>query len=514
MQPVSENYNPYPDERWSEADVIFELVDTDAAEYALATSSSQAAISILDQTHNRIDEMSRKIGSLEQNQFILDGSFSLPYEDDNREVGWWSAAISDQNGMFSAAQILEYEFTADQNSVGFTIIFDDKADEFAANFDIEVYDAMGALINADIVVGNKSYIYVSEMPIIGYRKVKVVFYKTAIPRRRIRIVEVVFGIIQIFNRDNMTGLRLLYEISPGSENLSSAELEVTIGNLERKYNMINPHGIYKYLQQGQGLNVKMRVGTRRGDGEKVKMGRFYYTASSASDDALTALIMSNDPFLSLDDSICRIGRTGTWTVTEAVTAVIADSGLEISAVLSGSIGGRIIGKCIPSSSSHREALRLIAQAAMSNCFFNRDDELIFIELAEGSVVDTLDNDNLYTPAQIADLGRINKVEITVRDEYAETETIYVSTNKEAGEADKVKSIENPLVTNSSVADWLLAVLQKRVNYKLQERGNPAREIGDTIKIYDAYNENRNAIVIREEYRFDGILKADSVAWGT
>ena len=122
---LSEAYNPYPDERWSTARVIFELVDIDAAEDATATVTSEAEISKLSQTHNRVVEMEKKLATLEQNYFLLDGSFELPDENDNGEVGWWSGEISDSNGQLN--QVLEFNFTEPQSSIGFTIAFDEKS---------------------------------------------------------------------------------------------------------------------------------------------------------------------------------------------------------------------------------------------------------------------------------------------------------------------------------------------------------------------------------------------------
>ena len=503
--------NPYSRERWSDIRVNFELVDVDAAENASVTATSEAVLSKPDQTHNRIDSMDKKIASGEHNYFILDGSYILPEETDNGEVGWWSGEISGADGVFSTPQVLEFNFSSDQSSIGVTVVFDDKTNQYATDFTIQVYDSTMTLLGEDIVEGNNRSVYVSDMPIDGYRKVKITFYKTSIPHRRVRVAEVVFGIVQTFDKTSTTELKLLYEISPWMENLPSRELTITVENLDRRYNMINPQGIYKYLQEGQGLTAAIGVGESQSTIERVNMGRTYYAYSAAENSSMTAKITAYDWFYFMD-GICRIGTTGIWTVDDAIAAVIADCGLPITTHIPTEIGSRTVGKCIPSDATHKEAIRLIAQASMSVCFFNRDDDLEFIDLVLGTAVDTLENGALYDPASVSVSDRVNIVELTASDEYVGTETIYRSQNKETGEVDKVKTVSNPLAVNSGVSDWILAVLQKRINYSLQERGNPAREVGDTVKIHDAYSENRDAIMIREEYQFNGALKASSIAW--
>lgn len=513
MQELS--INPYPSTRWSNIRVKFEIADTDAAEDATPTATSEAAISNLAQTHNRKDEASKKIAALEKDYFLLDGSFELPDETDNGEIGWWSGEISDENGELAVPQVLEFNFTKNHSSIGFTIVFDNKANEYATDFTIQIYDSIGNLLNEDVVIGNTSSVYISEMPVENYRKAKIIFTKTSKPFRRVRVCEVVFGIVEYFDKDNTTNMNLLYEVSLNAETFSAHELDITIDNIDKKYNMINPKGVYKFLQQGQKLDVEMGVGPEEHSVEKVNMGKFYYSYSQAEDDSITARITGHDLSYTLVRTRCRIGETGTWTVNDAVAAVIADSGLNITTIIPGSIGNRIVNKCIPYNLSHREAIRMIAQAAMCTCYFNRDDELVFEELdVAETAVDILDNDNMSVPAKISDLGRINRVELIVRDDYAETENIYTASNKEAGESERVRTFENPLAYNGqTVANWLLSIEQMRIKYELQERGNPAREIADTVKIYDAFGENRNAIITREEYMYDGTLSTNTEARG-
>ena len=50
------------------------------------------------------------------------------------------------------------------------------------------------------------------------------------------------------------------KLSPMESLCHLTSYQVTIENIDRKYNMINPQGIYKFLQQGQGLNVEIGVG--------------------------------------------------------------------------------------------------------------------------------------------------------------------------------------------------------------------------------------------------------------
>lgn len=515
MQTVSAAYAPYPDKRWSDLRVSFRLVDVDAAADATATASEADGISQLTQTHDGIEGMSAKWATLETDGWPLDGTCKiLPDDVTGYQTGWWSN-LSGADGSFATPPTLTFDFTADQSSIGFTVIFDDKANWYPKEVTVNVYNASSVLLGTKTVQCTSAK-QIIDLPIENYRQVVLSFGDTQKPYQRVRVSEVIFGIVQYFDKANIPGGSLLYEISPTAENLPSNELIITIDNTDRKYNMINPGGLYAYLQQGQPLDAEIGVGENRNSLEYVSMGRFYYAQAQAKDSAMTAEIIAYDRFYQLDKSIYRAGVTGTWTVAEAVGAVIADSGISITTVIPSAIGAISVNKCIPQNTTHREALRLIAQAAMCTCYFNRDDELVFAEIAERTPVDTLDGDNLYDVAEISVAERVNTVELTVMDEYAETETVYTASDLASGETAQVWAVDNSLVAaanGAAVAAWLLAMKQKRLTYELQERGNPAREIADTVTVYDAYGENRNAVITKKQFDYDGTLSADTRGWG-
>jgi len=508
MQSVSETYSAYPDARKCEAKATFRFVDTDAAGDATATATEYADASQLEQTHDGTETMTAKYATLETNGWPLDGTAAiLPDDVAGIDTGFWSN-ISGADGTFGVEPALTFDFTANHSSVGFTVIFD--AGTHPARFTIDAYDASDLLIStADVACTSDSEPV--SMPTANYRKIVLTFTETQQPYQRIRLAEVVFGLVKNYDKHNTKNASLLYEISPIAENLPSNELVIVVDNSDRSYNMVNPNGLYSYLQQSQPIDVTLGVGFPTP--EHVNMGRFYYTKSVSKDSSLTTEITANDRFYSLGKSICRIGITGTWTVAAAVAAIIADSGISIAVSIPANVASRTVNKCIPSTATHREALRLVAQAGRSTCYFDRNDVLTFVEIAAGAPTDTLDNDNMSEVAEITVSDRVNYVEVTVEDEYADTKNIYTADGVATGETAQTLSVKNPLVyEGASVADWLLSMSQHRLRYTLYERGNPAREIADTVTVYDAYGENSAAVITQEDYKYDGALSSVTKGW--
>ena len=489
-------YLPYADERRIDFEAIFELVDVDASTTATATGSKGTFFSMPFQTHDKISYMTRKIATSEPNEWKLDGSFFLVKENlDNDEIGYWSDALSDEDGNIETH--LYFEFATRQTSRGITVIFDDRTENYATDFKVIAYGAKGNVIAETTVTGNDSYMASADMLAEKYRKLEIIFTKTNKPKRRIRVVEVVFGYLRAFNNDDIVSLDVDYETSLYGNTLPTNRLSLTIDNSDRRYNIINPTGIYRYLQKGQGINASVLVG-----GNRVQLGRFFFDNSRSDDSAMTVTITAYDKIYLLSDTNINVGGAGTWTLTEAVNTIVKASNINISTYIDPEIAGRVIGRGIPPNTSVREALRLVAQAARCICYFNRVDILSFVEPKISDVVDYLDNDKMAQFPTISDTGLINSVEIEARNDYDEDakDKVFKAQNIAIDEEERKISISNPCVISNEVAEWVLSLCRYRITYNITERGNPARELIDTVNIADIYGENRNGITLRQSVK--------------
>lgn len=510
MENVSGAWAPYAAKIKPEALIEFELIDVDAAKLAgAAVSVETAGFASLAQSYDEITQMSSKIATLEPDYWALDSTFILPKKDGpNGETGWWSKALSGADGGFDVAPVLTFTFSEPQYSDGFTIVFDNKSGEVGSDFSIETYSGTTLLASA-AVSGNGQEVRVVDCPSAGYDRLVITVTKTSKPYRRLRICEVVFGYLQQFDADKIVSLKLTKETSLYMQSLAAGKLAVTIDNSDKAYNVLNPEGIYKFLQQGQGINSRLVL-----NGESVNTGRFYFDNATANDDALTATINAYDLIYRLDQAECNIGASGTWTVSEAVAAVIADSGIDLAVDIPAEIGARAVRKCIPQGTTHREALRLIAQAGMCHIFIDRLDRLAARDLDFGQSVDELAGSNMTTWGDAKDTGLINVVEIEAADEYSEAEALkFTATNRKAGEPLKVLSLNNPLINAQAVAEWILGLLGHRNQYNAVSMGNPARDLGDCVSIANVYGGQDPAVVIKQETTFNGSLLDKVTAYG-
>ena len=503
MRVTSPAFTPYADVRWVDFNIRFELLDETARGAAVPTVNGQEDCSQLEQLTDGIETMSEKWATLELNAWGLDGKHKIMPDDvTGLQTGWWGDVLSDENGDFASPPTLSFYFGgAPIDTIGFMLYFDDTADSYPASIRVTTYDADQATIIQQETFTNNKHNCVIDMPVQGYYKVKFEFLSTAKPYRRVRLAECLFGIVQDFDGDSLETVYITYGADLISEAFPSRQLNFTFENLDKKYNFINPNGLYAYLQQGQDIYAKAII-----NGEKVDMGVFEYTAAQASDDEVTGRIIANDIVLLSLESIFDGGSNTTVTLQNAVDAVLA--GLDIETSLA--YPSYQVSMAIPQGTTKREALRMLAQAAKSSIWIDRDGVLQIRPLDVSETADDeLNPDNMYSMGGIGVLEPVDCVELTVYNEYANTETIYT-----AGAGRRVKAVENPCAYNGQeVADWILAQCNRRIRYDKQNRCNPAVEIGDTLKIHDAYSENKNAVVIGQDINFDGGLSAKTKAVG-
>lgn len=494
MIKTSETYNPFPVIRRVGFEVEFRIIDVNAAKTVTASSESTAVVSSPAQTLDE-ERRTQDYQTLELNHIILDGSQPiLPDDVTGLQFGWWSEALSDADGVFSAPPSIRYDFTTDISSIGFTAFYAVPPTRLR----ITAYDADGATIaSQEFTPEGDAHIY--EMPVQNYRAVVFEFLETALPYRRIRMLEVVFGITRVFDETSLANVSLSYAASLTAESVAMRQLVFKFDNSDHEFNLLNPEGLYAYLQDGQQVVARGSIG-----GEFVNMGSFRYAKATSKDSALTAEITANDIIYSLDRSEFLGGSAETTTLADAIGRVLDGFGVDVD--FAGDAGSRRVRMAVPESAKRREAVRMLAQAAMCSVWTKRDGALLFHPLAVADEPDgRLTASELYNYDGISVGSRTDCVELSTMSEFDEVEKVYI-----AGSGDKVVSVRNPCVADENgqaVAEWLLAQYNRLKSYNVQNRCDLATEIGDTLNVADAYGQNANATVIGIEIRYNGGLSA-------
>ncbi len=520
MRTTSPGYDPFPSVRSPGAHVAFEVLPKALAKSSIAAEGSPAAAGSVSNLLNGAAELQKKYATLEQNGWPLDGSCSV-LADSGTEAGYWSAAVSDGDGIFSSPPVIRMELPAPTSTFGWTFHFDAPGGIFPPEIGIVCYDARGeelARLTAEPDgPGTKGRGFSVNRFVGDYSAVEFTFFRTNEPLRMLRLAEIDFGVSRHFDRDSIGEMRIRYGLSPDASAFPAKEFVFTFDNSDGEFNVLDPVGAYQYWRNGQILTARIVVGD-----ESVDMGQFYVTKAEIGKNRLTAKVTAHDECYRLAGQKFYPGSLAaaeTVSLAEAVSAVTA--GYEMPVDLGG-LGAERVSLAIGSGHAKRTVLRYLAQAARASVWIDRDGVLRFRRLAAALSPDgRITADELYGWNGVSISEEITGVTLTVPRELEPdedgnpTKELYA-----AGQSDDrgahTAVYENPCVAaanGQAVADWLLVMSNWRKQYAVKNRCDPAVEIGDTLEIADAFGNDGLALVTGIEISYDGVLSAVTEAAG-
>ena len=427
---------------------------------------------------------------------------------------------------------MEITFGELHNSIGLSIAFDEKANEYASDFDIIVYGEADALLYTFNVVGNEKSSYIIENPLTNYKKIRAEIKKWARGNRRARIVEIDFGVIQEYTGEKIINLDIIEETDLIGSTIPSNEINFTLDNQDRAFNILNPEGIYNFLMQKQIVNVSfgLKINDDPEEYEYVSLGKYYLVQWQADEGALTATFTARDIF----DSLELIEYKSTLT-----NITLYDLALDI--ILKSGVKDYFIDEFLKQETtlgftdalSARQALQDVAIAGRCIVFQDRKgvlnikkfETITFStgyitfpspDLYTGMVSPEVDNDydyqvidfdNVFAEPQIALIEPVASLAFTIFD--GSQEPPVMNFNNPAIINGISYKIENPLINDefhaADVANWMFGEYNLRAKYTANWRQNPALECTDVILVEDSFGKKKKSRITRQEYDFEGYL---------
>ena len=530
----------YSPDRTIQAKVSFEILDVEAYEDATFVVSDEAPISRLSQAINKIRDMSQKYATFERDYFKLDGTYYIPPPENlgDSELGWWSDVMCDPEGLFATRPYIEFDFTEPHSSIGLTLTFDKKTEEYASDFRIEAFDASGAVITSDFISGNDNPVYYYEKPLEGFQRILITIIRWAKGNRRARLVEVDFGVVREYTGDKLISFKVLEEMDLLASTVPSNEMEFVLDNQDQAFNILNPNGIYRFLELNQEMSAQLGVLIGDQKYEWIPMGKYFLTEWTVEEGAMTSTFVGRDIFTRLE-ILEYTGLLQNTNLYDLAVDILIEANVERYVIDDKLKDITTVGFKEPIKV--REALQMIAIAGQSIVRQGRDGSVLieqFEELAfeTGYVTWTgeeyasatvtpqvyidyqfqqIDFDNAFEVPKITLaqqvthlVFKVNQADGTVID------VKYINPNVKEGVG---YEINNPLINTeihaSDVANWMFRDYNYIADYQANWRQNPAIEVGSVILIEDNFGTKKKARIVKSEFNFAGYLSGITDAKG-
>lgn len=388
-------------------------------------SASEDELSRIAQTLNDEEEV-EKLGTLELNRFVLDGTFTLPplpAEQPSMQIGLVSPELSGGNGDYLTAPTYTVTTVNDFKLIAVTLCW---GHYIPRHFTVE-WSGDGVVLKTITITGNKEQINQINEPVEGVDQVRVTVLESAVPFRKMRLAEFIPGGIKLYTRENSDSVQLQEVTDPINERVTASDLKITAENFAREYNIFSPDGIYKYFQNRQRFTLKIGALKSNGEYEYIDMGRYYLRAPSLKGNLSKIEFSAVDLLGVLQDTIYAKGTFRSGTFASFAQEVANDAGVDIS--FPDYFSNTTI-KAYIGSMSHAQAFRLIAQATNTVLCISRKNIITFLDL-QNTVLQTISEydyrmDQGFSPSD---------------DDSYNTVTVEISSFAQEGQAVEIAKIE-------------------------------------------------------------------------
>lgn len=214
------------------------------------------------------DETARQApyGTMEQNQFILDGSREIFPAAGPEDVPWWSDERSDGEGRYVKNPSLEVAFTQPHTSIGLTLYF---AGDYPAEVRVTWYTLHGSKLYSKIFYPDSTE-YFCDCQVQNFGKLVIEILRSAFPYRYVKIDHVEYGRMWRLGREKIKAASVYEELDPTSATLSVNTAQLEIVDADGEFDPANQEGLWKSIQKEQTVALTEYV-----DGITVDCGFFY-----------------------------------------------------------------------------------------------------------------------------------------------------------------------------------------------------------------------------------------------
>ena len=287
---------------------------------------------------------------LEENFALLDGTYKFP--DSSKpltyDVGWESQNLSDSDGNLS--EYVEFYFEDYHDLYGFILNFGTPIKAFSVIF----YKDATALDTISYS-GNAISEFTKTVSVLQWNKVRINVTQIENANQRCRINSVHFGISFDFDNDNLVSVDATKAVSIKNDNTDSSEADITFYN-SGLFNIKTIKDLPVGLQSGIKIFVYF---------DNALFNEYIVDSTEVENEGKTINLICYDKLYYLNETIFSIGKVYPngrslydWAMEVADDAkidIFCDDSLKA-----------IISKGYIGAVSHREALRMIAEAGNLN----------------------------------------------------------------------------------------------------------------------------------------------------
>lgn len=244
------------------------------------SSNSEEIFSDLDNIKEATIPQSKNYATLEKNFWLLNDSQPI-YGSEELEQTYVSSYMSDKNCLFSDKACITLTSSVYLTTLGLTMVFDSIDKNYAKKLKVKVYRDSTMIMDKDYTLSSYSdrLIFADNEELVRWNKIEIYFIESSLPYRRIRVNQLLFGIMETYTDENLISAESKEKTTMINSELPTHTFKFTIDNMNKLFNPDNPQGWYRYILQQQPISYEWGYQLDDGTIEWILGGKMLLTGS-------------------------------------------------------------------------------------------------------------------------------------------------------------------------------------------------------------------------------------------
>lgn len=244
------------------------------------SSNSEEIFSDLDNIKETTIPQIKNYATLEKNFWLLNDSQPI-YGSEELEQTYVSSYMSDKNCLFSDKACITLTSSVYLTTLGLTMVFDSIDKNYAKKLKVKAYRDSTMIMNKDYTLSSYSdrLIFADNEELVRWNKIEIYFIESSLPYRRIRVNQLLFGIMETYTDENLISAESKEKTTMINSELPTHTFKFTIDNMNKLFNPDNPQGWYRYILQQQPISYEWGYQLDDGTIEWILGGKMLLTGS-------------------------------------------------------------------------------------------------------------------------------------------------------------------------------------------------------------------------------------------
>lgn len=244
------------------------------------SSNSEEIFSDLDNIKETTIPQTKNYATLEKNFWLLNDSQPI-YGSEELEQTYVSSYMSDKNCLFSDKACITLTSSVYLTTLGLTMVFDSIDKNYAKKLKVKAYRDSTMIMDKDYTLSSYSdrLIFADNEELVRWNKIEIYFIEFSLPYRRIRVNQLLFGIMETYTDENLISAESKEKTTMINSELPTHTFKFTIDNMNKLFNPDNPQGWYRYILQQQPISYEWGYQLDDGTIEWILGGKMLLTGS-------------------------------------------------------------------------------------------------------------------------------------------------------------------------------------------------------------------------------------------